>query len=155
MNSAHPRRGSRLGATPVSFSFDGRRLVGMAGDTAASALLANGVQGNVAVNIGIGHGPSGWSAGINVTVGTGASLGTPGVSITGVASGSNAGSFGETLNSGWETGMSGGFGIVGTQGLFGADNYTGGYLGLGLGSPGAEVHGQPTYTWGIGCGKGY
>ena len=38
------RRGSRLGTTPVAFSFDGRRFVGIAGDSAASALLANGVR---------------------------------------------------------------------------------------------------------------
>ncbi len=44
MNSPHPRRGSRLGSAPVSFTFDGRRYAGIAGDTAASALLANGVQ---------------------------------------------------------------------------------------------------------------
>ena len=29
---------------PVRFSFDGRRLVGLAGDTLASALLANGIH---------------------------------------------------------------------------------------------------------------
>ena len=31
-------------ANPVEFEFDGRRLVGLAGDTVASALLANGVR---------------------------------------------------------------------------------------------------------------
>ncbi len=38
------RRGSRLGATTVRFTFDGREYRGQAGDTAASALLANGVR---------------------------------------------------------------------------------------------------------------
>src|ERR1700755_108336 len=31
-------------ASPVEFSFDGRRLLGVEGDTVASALLANGVR---------------------------------------------------------------------------------------------------------------
>ena len=38
------RKGSRLGTTPVRFHFDGREYQGFAGDTAASALLANGVR---------------------------------------------------------------------------------------------------------------
>jgi len=37
------RRGTRLGAEAVRFWFDGREFRGFAGDTAASALLANGV----------------------------------------------------------------------------------------------------------------
>ena len=37
-------RGSRLGAKPVSFSFDGKTYEGVEGDTLASALLANGVH---------------------------------------------------------------------------------------------------------------
>ena len=43
MNAA-ARQGSRLGATAVRFTFDGREYCGQAGDTAASALLANGVR---------------------------------------------------------------------------------------------------------------
>jgi len=39
------RRGTRLGDQPVQFTFDGRAYTGQAGDTAASALLANGVWG--------------------------------------------------------------------------------------------------------------
>ena len=31
-------------ARPITFSFDGRRLTGFAGDTLASALLANGIH---------------------------------------------------------------------------------------------------------------
>ncbi len=44
MISPTMRRGYRLGSTPVSFLFDGRRFVGVVGDSAASALLANGVR---------------------------------------------------------------------------------------------------------------
>jgi len=39
-----PRQGCRLDAQPLQFSFDGRSYPGLAGDTAASALLANGVR---------------------------------------------------------------------------------------------------------------
>ena len=42
--SAAERRGSRIGAATVRFTFDGRAYRGQAGDTAASALLANGVR---------------------------------------------------------------------------------------------------------------
>jgi sarcosine oxidase subunit alpha len=38
------RRGTRLRAEPIRFRFDGRDYVGQVGDTAASALLANGVR---------------------------------------------------------------------------------------------------------------
>ena len=38
------RTGSGLGATPVTFSFDGKAYTGQAGDTLASALIANGVH---------------------------------------------------------------------------------------------------------------
>ena len=39
-----PRRGTRLSAPFVRFTFDGRSLSGQVGDTVASALLANGVR---------------------------------------------------------------------------------------------------------------
>jgi hypothetical protein len=38
------RSGRRLGNEPVRFRFDGREFTGLAGDTAASALLASGVR---------------------------------------------------------------------------------------------------------------
>ena len=38
------RRGLRLGDKPLHFTFDGREVSGFAGDTAASALLANGIS---------------------------------------------------------------------------------------------------------------
>ena len=38
------RQGSRLGTDALSFTFDGRRYPAQSGDTAASALLANGVR---------------------------------------------------------------------------------------------------------------
>ncbi|MBS0388667.1 MAG: FAD-dependent oxidoreductase, partial [Proteobacteria bacterium] len=38
------RGGTRLGAGELSFTFDGRQYTGRVGDTAASALLANGVR---------------------------------------------------------------------------------------------------------------
>ena len=44
MTAASTRRGSRLGSALVRFTFDGREYVGRDGDTAASALLAAGVQ---------------------------------------------------------------------------------------------------------------
>ncbi len=44
MSKALPRSGLRLHADPVRFSFDGRAYLGQRGDTAASALLANGVR---------------------------------------------------------------------------------------------------------------
>ena len=44
MSAGPLRRGTRLSAQPLSFSFDGRRYTGQAGDSAASALLANGVR---------------------------------------------------------------------------------------------------------------
>ena len=34
----------RIGATPLDFTFNGRRYSGREGDTLASALLANGVR---------------------------------------------------------------------------------------------------------------
>ncbi|MEE9375959.1 MAG: sarcosine oxidase subunit alpha family protein, partial [Rhizobiaceae bacterium] len=37
-------RGSRIGAKPVSFTFDGKTFEGLEGDTIASALIANGVH---------------------------------------------------------------------------------------------------------------
>src|SRR5690606_20807385 len=37
-----PRRGAAPGETPIRFRFNGRRYRGVAGDTLASALLANG-----------------------------------------------------------------------------------------------------------------
>ena len=39
-----PNRGRVDHARPVSFSFDGKSYTGLAGDTLASALLANGVH---------------------------------------------------------------------------------------------------------------
>jgi sarcosine oxidase subunit alpha len=40
----HPDQGSRIDrARPLAFTFDGRRFTGFAGDTVASALMANGV----------------------------------------------------------------------------------------------------------------
>jgi sarcosine oxidase subunit alpha len=44
MNSTTSRRGLRLGEGTFSFNFDGRRYQAREGDTAASALLANGVR---------------------------------------------------------------------------------------------------------------
>jgi sarcosine oxidase subunit alpha len=44
MSARPPRRGTRLEAGSLSFTFDGRHYVGQPGDTAASALLANGVR---------------------------------------------------------------------------------------------------------------
>lgn len=44
MTASPTRRGSRLGTASVTFTFDGRRLQCLEGDTAASALLANGVR---------------------------------------------------------------------------------------------------------------
>ncbi len=44
MTDASARRGTRLTAGVVRFSFDGRQYIARAGDTAASALLANGVM---------------------------------------------------------------------------------------------------------------
>ena len=44
MSAVDPRRGTRLGAETLSFTFDGRRYRAQAGDTAASALLAHGVR---------------------------------------------------------------------------------------------------------------
>jgi heterotetrameric sarcosine oxidase alpha subunit len=44
MTRAQLRRGRRLGSKTVRFTFDGRDYVGREGDTAASALLAAGVQ---------------------------------------------------------------------------------------------------------------
>src|SRR5471030_1739200 len=46
MNNAHrlPLGGLVDRAKPISFSFDGKRLGGFAGDTLASALLANGIR---------------------------------------------------------------------------------------------------------------
>ena len=44
MSAARHRRGARLAAGQVRFSFDGREYEGRAGDTAASALLAAGVR---------------------------------------------------------------------------------------------------------------
>jgi hypothetical protein len=43
MSNRPLRRGTRLAAERLSFSFDGRRYQAQLGDTAASALLANGV----------------------------------------------------------------------------------------------------------------
>ena len=37
-------RGSRIGARPVTFTFDGKSITGLQGDTVASALLANGIH---------------------------------------------------------------------------------------------------------------
>jgi heterotetrameric sarcosine oxidase alpha subunit len=42
--TAGPRRGTRLGDGTLKFRFDGREYPGRVGDTAASALLANGVR---------------------------------------------------------------------------------------------------------------
>lgn len=44
MSAIAARRGTRLGAEAVRFWFDGREFCGFEGDTAASALLANGVS---------------------------------------------------------------------------------------------------------------
>ena len=44
MSSVKSRVGSRLLPDPIRFSFDGREYTGQRGDTAASALLANGVR---------------------------------------------------------------------------------------------------------------
>ena len=44
MSDLPMRRGTRLAAERLSFSFDGRRYTAQLGDTAASALLANGVR---------------------------------------------------------------------------------------------------------------
>ena len=44
MTAQDARKGTRLKAGALSFSFDGQRYHGQQGDTAASALLANGVQ---------------------------------------------------------------------------------------------------------------
>ncbi len=44
MSAPAPRSGSRLGTAAVHFHFDGREYQGFAGDTAASALLAEGVR---------------------------------------------------------------------------------------------------------------
>ena len=44
MSAGSPRRGTRLGPEPLSFTFDGRSYTAQAGDSAASALLANGVR---------------------------------------------------------------------------------------------------------------
>ena len=44
MSGAPNRRGTRLRAESLTFTFDGRRYEGQLGDTAASALLANGVR---------------------------------------------------------------------------------------------------------------
>ena len=44
MSAADSRRGTRLGSTPLQFRFDGRAYTGVAGDSAASALLAQGVR---------------------------------------------------------------------------------------------------------------
>lgn len=42
--SSPPRTGSRVRPEPLRFTFDGREYIGQRGDTAASALLANGVR---------------------------------------------------------------------------------------------------------------
>jgi sarcosine oxidase subunit alpha len=44
MNGHASRRGSRLAPGTLRFEFDGRTYIARAGDTAASALLANGVR---------------------------------------------------------------------------------------------------------------
>lgn len=44
MSRSSQRRGSRLGSSELHFFFDGRQYPAVAGDTAASALLANGVR---------------------------------------------------------------------------------------------------------------
>ena len=44
MNEKPLRRGTRLGTKALRFTFDGRAFEGIEGDTAASALLANGVR---------------------------------------------------------------------------------------------------------------
>ena len=44
MSAQTLRRGTRVGTGTISFTFDGRRYAGQAGDSAASALLANGVR---------------------------------------------------------------------------------------------------------------
>ena len=44
MNDHAPRRGSRLAPGTLRFAFDGRSYLARTGDTAASALLANGVR---------------------------------------------------------------------------------------------------------------
>jgi len=44
MSALPLRRGTRIGTGTISFTFDGRRYAGQAGDSAASALLANGVR---------------------------------------------------------------------------------------------------------------
>jgi methylglutamate dehydrogenase subunit C len=44
MSTAARRRGRRLGAESVRFRFDGRQLEAQAGDSVASALLANGIR---------------------------------------------------------------------------------------------------------------
>jgi sarcosine oxidase subunit alpha len=44
MNPVPLRRGTRVGSRLLSFTFDGRRFTGQQGDSAASALLANGVR---------------------------------------------------------------------------------------------------------------
>ena len=44
MSAPAPRSGSRLGTAAVRFHFDGCEYQGFAGDTAASALMANGVR---------------------------------------------------------------------------------------------------------------
>jgi len=44
VSAAAARKGTRLGAGALQFTFDGRPLPGQQGDTAASALLANGVR---------------------------------------------------------------------------------------------------------------
>jgi heterotetrameric sarcosine oxidase alpha subunit len=44
VSTVKPRVGSRLQAEPIRFSFDGREYTAQRGDTAASALLANGVR---------------------------------------------------------------------------------------------------------------
>ena len=44
LTSRHPTRGDIDRAHPLSFSFNGQPCLGFAGDTLASALLANGIQ---------------------------------------------------------------------------------------------------------------
>ena len=44
MSGQASRTGRRLGTASIRFRFDGRALSGVEGDTAASALLANGVR---------------------------------------------------------------------------------------------------------------
>jgi sarcosine oxidase subunit alpha len=44
MSAVPLRRGTRVGSRKLSFTFDGRRYTGQVGDSAASALLANGVR---------------------------------------------------------------------------------------------------------------